>query len=59
MNFRQREMDIRVANERKHPTRCDMCIKARAARCWGPCALRDIAAQMRKASQEREEVPNA
>lgn len=39
---------------------CDMCRKARAAQCIGPCALRDVAAQMRAAVEiDREHVDHA
>ncbi len=31
-------------------TQCDLCANLQFARCFGPCALRDVAAQMRKAA---------
>lgn len=47
-------------NASRESSRCDVCNKARAIRCVGPCALRDVAAQIRKAMErDREHVDHA
>lgn len=40
----------------KQRRQCDLCANLQFARCFGPCALADISAQMRAAIQrDREE----
>jgi hypothetical protein len=51
--------EMEIINRPRTFKRCPLCDQARSALCVGPCPLRDIAEQMRNASQEREEVEHA
>jgi hypothetical protein len=56
-NFRQAELDRRIVVEIKRPRRvkrCPMCELAKASKCFGPCALRDVHAQMSAKSMSRD-----
>jgi hypothetical protein len=55
-NFRQAELDRRIVVEIKRPRRikrCPMCELAKSTKCFGPCALRDVHAQMSAKSPPR------
>jgi hypothetical protein len=54
MQSEERGENVAVARHRAIK-RCQLCEQAKSARCVGPCALRDVHAQMSRASDREDE----